>query len=321
MQEAQRFPEDYDGIIAAVPANSRINLHTYFVWNYVHLHGENSTSVFSKEDAEAISAWMSKFYQSRGNGQPGDRFVTLPVSDEETIRQVMAGIRQAFPGFTEKQLAALEAVYRGPHAPDTGERIYCGMPMGSEAYGGGISGYEGETPSNYYPFLWALGAEKKAEEFDFSNDWRRVRELLSEDMDADSVELEPFFARGGKLLMYSGSADPLVPFPNAVEYCDRLFARFGGAEAVADHFRYYLLPGRNHGGDGKGYNFLCTETIEPILPVLRRWREEGIEPGQLYGIHIPPEKTTQTMYQYTMQQAENMDEPTAIRALMPYTGK
>lgn len=317
MKEALKFPEDYDGIIAAVPAFSRVNLHTYFVWNYLHLHGENNTSVFSQEEAEAISQWVNGFYQSKGDNQPGDEFVTLPRADEDTIRQVMDGIRQAFPDLTEKQLTALEAVYRGPFAPDTGERIYCGMPMGSEMYGGGISGYEGEEPGNYYPFQWALGADKKAKDFDFSKDWRRTRELLSEDMDADSTALEPFFAHGGKLLMYSGSADPLVPFPDAMEYCNRLFERFGGAEALMESFRYYLLPGRNHGGNGKGYNFLCTEILEPILPVLRRWREEGIEPGQLYGIPTPPEKLMQTESSTCEEQKEIA---TVIRPLQPYTG-
>ena len=84
-----------------------------------------------------------------------------------------------------------------------------------------------------------------------------------------------------------------------------------------EHFRYYLLPGRNHPGTGKGYNFLCTETLEPVLPVLRRWREEGIQPGQLYGIPTPPEKLMQTESSTCEEQKEIA---TVIRPLQPYTG-
>lgn len=321
MKEAQCFPEDYDGILAGVPANSRLDLHTYFLWNYVQMRTPEGLPLFTEDEIREISDFVTGFYQSRMDGQPGDQFVSMPQADEATIRAVLQGLQQAFPALTDAQRNALEAVYRGPVEPDTGKQIYCGLPMGSEGYSGGLEIYIKEELHNYYPFIWAFGEEKVPMQFDFGKDWRYVKELLSEDMDADSVALEPFFARGGKLLMYSGSVDPLVPFPKGIEYCDRLFARFGGSEALADRFRYYLLPGRNHGGNGKGYNFLCTETLEPILPVLRRWREEGVEPGQLYGIHIPPEQTTQTMYQYTMEQAENMSSPTAIRPLQPYTGK
>ena len=106
------------------------------------------------------------------------------------------------------------------------------------------------------------------------------------------MELEPFFSRGGKLIVYSGSSDPWVPFLSALEYCDKLYARFGSAEAVENHFRYYLLPGRDHGGSGKGYNFLCTKDLQPIFSVLRGWREDGILSEDMYAVPVSPEKIT-----------------------------
>ena len=58
----QRFPDDYNGIIAGVPANNRVYLHTYFLWNYVHLHPKNGTALFFDQQITAIANCAVDFF-------------------------------------------------------------------------------------------------------------------------------------------------------------------------------------------------------------------------------------------------------------------
>ena len=58
----QRFPDDYNGIIAGVPANNRVYLHTYFLWNYVHLHPKNGTALFFDQQITAKANCAVDFF-------------------------------------------------------------------------------------------------------------------------------------------------------------------------------------------------------------------------------------------------------------------
>ena len=284
LAEAQRFPEDYDGILGGVPANNRTHLHTYFLWAHNHFRPRGVGPLFSREDVYAITAAAVEYHQSVGDGVPGDDFVTLPRMDESSIDEMLALIARRVPALDSLRLDALRAVYRGPVNPRTGERIYNGIPAGAERYGCGIYECQREESPHFYPFVWTFGAEYNGYDFDFDRDMNRVNEVLAADLNANSADLSAFRDRGGRLILFSGSADPCVPYPDAMRYYDRVAAASGGYAAAMEFARWFLFPGRDHGSAGRGVSEVwADESGAGEMTALRRWREEGIAPDVLIG--------------------------------------
>ena len=278
MSEAQRFPEDYDGIIAAVPAHNRTNLHAYFLWNHVHLRTREGRVLFTADELNIISDLAAAFFQSRGDGKKGDNFVSSPWQDENTVSDFIAFLAVNHRDFTSEQLDALRAVYSGPVNTVTGKRIYNGMPIGSEIYGCGILDCAAEKAPHFYPFMWTFGADYCAHDFDFGMDMQRVNDLLDEDLNANATDLSAFADRGGRLIMYSGSADPCVPYPDALAYYKEIEMEAERCGKSQEFMKYFLVPGMDHGAGGRGANRVLGSRGEDLMAALRAWREEGTPP-------------------------------------------
>lgn len=295
---SQRFPKDYNGIIAGVPANNRIFLHTYFLWNHNHLRTKDGKVMFEAEQVKEITLCAAKYFQTKNDGEKGDNFVSFPQSDDNTIEEFIAFLKNEHPEFDEAQLSALKKVYEGPVNPGSGERIYNGMPIGSEMYGCGIMDCQAEESPHYYPFVWALGADCDPYDFDFDKDLELVSDALSADMNANNPDLSAFDSLGGKLIMYSGSADPCVPFPDAMRYYERVCDFMGGYDKASSFVRYFLMPGKDHGGGGLGTNslFVCDHSGNE-LDALRAWREKGIAPDILMAAKLDWENEGKVIFE------------------------
>ena len=305
MMEAQRFPEDYDSIFCFVPAHERLYGKMLRLWLSRHERAADGTPLFTKEQIREITAQGVAFYQSQGDGQPGDNFITLPAADAETVDAFIAWLGVHMPELTRQQLEALRAIYIGPINALTGERICKGIPIGSESMDGGISA---ESGKNYTDFVltWTFGADYDSQTFDFGADWDTVQSRMSAILDAHSVALEPFFDRGGKLVIYAGSADPRCTFYCSMDYYDRLLEHFGGYEKLKDHCRFFLMPGRSHGG-GDGTQQIWPDPVEgDEFLIIRRWLEEGKAPDVIYAVR--PNQTDKSL------------EPEIVRPLYPYIG-
>jgi len=306
LSEAQRFPLDYDGIVAGVPANNRVFLHTYFLWTHNHLV-KNGKPLFTAEQVGALTSYGTQYFQSKGDGERGDNFITFPWIDENTVEGYITFLRSK-KEFTEEQLEALTAIYDGPTDPESGRRIYNGMPIGSEKYGCGIMDCQVKESPHFYPFPWTFGADYNADGFNFGSDLEKVSDKLSRELNANKTDLSAFKANGGKLLAFSGSADPCVPYQDAINYYERAVKANGGYEKTAEFFRYFLLPGRDHGGGGDGINAFFQSHM---LEYLRRWRENGEAPDGIECARVENgEKVwSRTVYNYLSEKFPKRELP------------
>jgi len=280
IMEAERFPEDYDGILAGKPANNRIALHTYFLWNHVHLRTREGKKLFTEKEVQSLSREAARFFAGKNGGRKGDPFVTLPYEGEDTEERFLLHLKKR-TSFSEEQLSALRLVYQGPLNPRTGERIYNGMPIGSERYGCGIMDSMAEESPHFYPFQWTFGLGYDGYDFDFDRDLDRMLSLPGAEMNAGKADLSAFGRAGGKLLVYSGASDPCVPYPDAMRYYERAAENAGGYGEISGTARYFLAPGMDHGEGGLGAKSVTGEEGEDLLRVLRRWKEEGKAPDRL----------------------------------------
>lgn len=300
--EAQRYPEDFDGIYAEVPSILNAAFHTNYMWAWRHLRGEDGSPLLTQEERAQITALAVEFFRAHGDGEPGDRFVSYPYSGKETIPDFMRFLREKAPHLSEDQLAGLQAVYEGPFDRKRGLRISCGMPIGSE---GNWNSYFGESCPGVYPFVWAFGPSFDPRKFDFSDDFQIFNEKMSKYINATSPDLSAFRARGGKLLASAGTADPVVLYPELNIYFEKVSDFLGGIEKAMECFRYYLLPGRGHGG-GSGADSISSPGKNGwgAFDALVRWVEDGEAPCCLDAVsHENPANTekrafTRKIYPY-----------------------
>lgn len=280
LSEAQRYPEDYDAILCGAPANNRICLHLYFLWNFLHLKDQNRKPLFDFETCKQITQSAVEFANRQGDGRKGDQFITFPKSDPDTLHAFVSSVSQQL-SLSKEQSSALYAVYDGPKNAKNGKRIYNGMPLGSELYDCGL--YDtavSDTSPHDYLFYWALGKSFDPFDFDFNQDAETVIKKLSIHMSANDADLSPFFGRGGKLMIVSGTADACVPFPDALRYAVRV-SQAVGKEQTNQNFRFYLIPSVDHRIAGCNPNDVTSEDGKDLLTLLIEWYYGTTVPGSL----------------------------------------
>ena len=116
-------------------------------------------------------------------------------------------------------------------------------------------------------------------------------------MNASNPDLGAFKAHGGKILMYSGWADPVGPPMDAVNYYHRVTELMGGREKTESFFRLFMVPGMAHCRGGPGPNsFGALSTIasprnmidpeHDVLSALVQWVEKGSAPDHIIAAHL-----------------------------------
>lgn len=276
LQEAQRYPEDYDGIVAAIPAHCRTPLHAYFLWNDQIL----AKCPFTPEQEANVIAAGTEYMAAKETPAAAGKFVSDPRHTKEDIEGVVALALKKDPTLTPAHAEALRKLFDGPRQAVTGERIFNGIPFGSALE---------KAHGHLYLFKWVFGANKNLAEINFGADIDTYTAALGPFLNAENPDLSAFAKRGGKLLMTSGSADPVVPYTATLDYYERVIEHFGGLEKVQAFFRYYIIPGMSHGG-GPGIN-----KPPGLLDAVRNWREKGTVPNELQGQRFVDGKVELTM--------------------------
>ncbi len=278
LMSAQRYPDDYDGILAGAPANNRTHLHSLFLWNYKAAN--EADCFFTKEQVQSITNAVLAANVGKDGGYPGDRFLTDP-------RMATFNPDVLDTCLTKKELDVLKKMYVGPVNSATGEIIYAPVPFGSEAGGSGLFSQQRSTV-HHYPFRWVWGLDFDYRKFDFAADMNKVDAVLGHALNANDPNLETVRTSGRKILMYTGTCDPLVPFQDALNYYERVVEAQGSLKRTQTFFRYFLVPGMDHCGGGPGPNEfgdgisdLSKSAESNIFVALVKWVEEGKAPDKI----------------------------------------
>ena len=271
--EAQRFPEDYDAIIAGAPASPWSRLAPAMAMNAIAV---------SRPRAAIPQAKLQLLQDAALAQCDAADGVTDGVIGDPRRCDFDPGVLQCTAGdgddcLIAPQLAAVRALYDGPRDAQ-GRRFFPGFAPGAEAVGGtwnlwltGPEAQHGRFATQYFRHLIHDDPSWMLDDFDLVRDHAAARERRPE-LDADSTDLSAFFARGGKLLMYHGWADAAIPPGSTIEYYAALQRdqRRAGAQA-----RLFLAPGMSHCLMGPGPN------VFDALGTLDRWAEGGAAPERI----------------------------------------
>lgn len=289
LSEAQRYPEDYDGIVAGVPANNRTLLHAYFLWNYQATHTADGADMFTEEQVRNLTNAAVTCFKNKNCEFPNDAFITDPRGDENTAEEIISIALKNDVTLTEEQCGAIRKLYKGPINPRTGERIHTPIPFGSESSIYGIMMQQNlkRTEELLYVFRWVFGKEYDYMSFDFDRDMDTYNDALSEHINANFSDLHAYKNHGGKFIMYSGSADPIVPYQDALSYYERVIENQKSLEAATEFIRYFIIPGMSHGNDGPGAQYVASiidGMQKDLLDAVVAWVEQGKAPDMLLAI-------------------------------------
>jgi hypothetical protein len=300
LMEAQRFPDDYDGIIAGAPAYNWTRLFTGFVWNaqWLSRAGASISAAKAPALAQAVLGQCDKL----------DGVVDGLVSNPNMCRFDPVVLRctgaETDSCLTDPQLEALRAVYRGPHNPK-GEQIYFGFPPGGE-FVPGSAGWDlwifGPSPgtsiqnafgSNFIKYV--VGApQSDVAGFDFGKDFDALHAGLAGTLNATDPDLSRFAARGGKLILWHGWSDAAIPAQGTIAYQDDVVSKMG-ADRAASFVRTFLAPGMHHCAAGAGPSEFGQNGPEPgqddpatsLTAALHAWVEDGRAPEQVVARQMP----------------------------------
>lgn len=185
-----------------------------------------------------------------------------------------------------KEVAAAKAIYDGARNPRTGELLFPGWIRGSEALPDGSGSWAGYFVDRPEParlaFLrfWMFGDPNwDLMSFDFDRDVQYADAHLNF-VSAVDPDLSAFQKHGGKLLMYQGWADPVVPPEDTIQYLESVQRKMGGPASTSSFVRLFMVPGMGHCRGGSGPD------VFDSLNALDEWVEQGRAPNKIAAQHI-----------------------------------
>jgi feruloyl esterase len=301
--EAQRYPEDFDGIIAGAPANYWSHHFTGFVWNEQALLKPGSAIPPSKLPA-IQSAALAACDTLDG---VKDGLVEDPRVCHFDPGMLACKGEDSPSCLTPPQVEALRKVYEGPKNPRTGAQIFPGYPPGTEAGPAGWAAWiTPQSPEAAIQFRFgntyygqAVFEDPKWDfhKLNFDTDVAFGDEKAGSVLNSYNPDLRSFRAHGGKLLQYHGWGDAAIAPMISIQYYEDVKAFLGrfpdarsdASRPVQDFYRLYMVPGMGHCGGGIGPNnfgngfAMTNDPSQNIFAALERWVEKGTAPEQLIG--------------------------------------
>jgi feruloyl esterase len=283
LKEAQMFPEDYDGIIAGAPANrTAISL-----W-IAHAVLKDPASYIPPAKYPVIH--QAALNACDMNDGLRDGLIDDPRSCKFDPKVLLCKEEDGASCLTAPQVEAARKIYSPAINPRTGKEMFASLIPGTEL-GWGVQALGPEPSANIYDqYRYVVFKDPKWDWKTFNFDSDVVRGDLPENlvMNATDPNMQPFFSRGGKLLLYHGWSDPNVPAVNTIKYFERVVEHLSGPAKAGNSVRLFMAPGMGHCGGGEGPN-----TFDKV-GALERWREQGIAPDKLNASHSTDGKIDRT---------------------------
>jgi feruloyl esterase len=285
LSEAQRFPDDFDGIVASAPTNNWTGQMAAGVEAVASVHraslSEPADSLFEKLRRGVLAACDA-----------ADGVVDSVLIDPRRCRfdpaQLQCG-QSVLSGacLSAAQVAAARTVYRGIVDPRTSTTVFRGLPPGTEPFWS--EALDPTAPNivrvSYWRWLVLGDSTWKWQTFDLASPagyaaFQKSERELGPIMNAVNPDLSGFRRRGGKLIHIHGWADQRVPATNSIDYYEAtrtFFRSSAGSDDVSSFYRLFLAPGQSHSVGDFG-----------AQAALEAWVERGIAPEMLVFADTTP---------------------------------
>jgi feruloyl esterase len=291
--EAQRFPEDYDGILAGAPAN---------FWTHLLTKALADAQATTLDPASYIPSSklpvMARAVNAACDAQDGvaDGILNEPNKCHFDPEVLLCKDGDSDKCLTVPQITALKKLYAGP-SDAKGRKIFPGyLPGAEEGQGGWGPWITGSAPGKSLLFAFGTGyfSNMVYEKADWNYKDAKIEEAVkaadektAKILNATDPDLAAFKARGGRLILYHGWNDPAISALNTINYFESVVSKMGGPETDA-FTRLYMAPGVQHCGGGPGPDSFGengaaegSDAQHNMGLALERWVEKGIAPSAI----------------------------------------
>ena len=291
LMEAQRYPEDYDGIIAGAPANYWTHLLATFASDILAT-ASGSAGYIPSSKLPAIQAAALRACDA--NDAVSDGVIENPAQCRLDSSALECQAAESDGCLTAPQVQSLKKIYDGLR-DQSGKQIFPGFSPGGEAEAGGWGPWiTGPGPEKSAIFFFATNFFRNMVFNDPAWDYRTFsldRDLkaatkLAGVLNATDPDLRRFQARGGKLILYHGWSDAAIPAQNAIDYYQSVVKKIG-RKKNSSFVRLYMVPGMQHCGGGSGPNSFGQggvprgDASRDVAAALERWVEQGVAPEEI----------------------------------------
>jgi hypothetical protein len=294
LMEAQRFPADYDGIVAGDAGNFWTHQMASEVWNGVVTSTPDTN--LSQEKLRLVEGAVLATCDAEDG--IADGIISDPQHCHFDPKKLLCKGADGPACLTAAQVAAVEKLYSGPMNPRTGKNLYPGFYPGGELGWGKDGGQmvinrttsSGVSSNDFFRYALFRNPDWAFRSFDFDHDMQAADEKLGPIANATDPNVEEFRKLGHKLIYYHGASDPLIPAQNGIDYYEKVVAAEKGLERTQEYFRAFLVPGLYHCAGGPGPTAFGTSLPAPesqmdadhdILSALDRWVEKGVAPAKI----------------------------------------
>ncbi|MGH9736875.1 MAG: tannase/feruloyl esterase family alpha/beta hydrolase [Candidatus Acidiferrales bacterium] len=308
LMEVQRFPSDYNGVIAGAPANFWSHLLATGVWNAQALTASAGSYIPSKK-LPVIASAVNAACDAKDGVRDGVLNDPRKCHFDPATLLCLCGDSDFC--LTAAQVTTLKKLYAGSR-DSSGRQIFPGfLPGGEEGEGGWALWITGSVPGRALLFDFVDGYFADMVYDDPSWNYRTAKlddavkaadQKTGRELNATDPNLRAFAGRGGKLIIYHGWNDPAIPALNTIHYYDAVLRTLGEKD-VNSFVRLYMIPGMQHCEGGPGADSFDApgdgesrqgDARHDIQAAMQAWVERGIAPGTIVAAHYDGKKLKMT---------------------------
>jgi pimeloyl-ACP methyl ester carboxylesterase len=300
---AQRYPNDYDAIVAGAPAIHWDRFQSYQIWPQLAMKFEAGGPIAIPKQQLATSRAVAACDAADGvtDGVIGDpRTCTYdPTTDTQITRASCTSSDTTC--LTPGEASAIQKIWGGARNL-AGQQLWPGIERGAD-----LAAFAGPVPfpipieqARYWVYFdpnwdWNTLTYANYEQY-FNDNVRMVGPLMG----TDNPDISKFKARGGKLIVYHGWADNLIMPQGTVQYYQQMQQTVAQSDSFA---RLYMVPGMGHCGGGAGVNefgqdasgIVAADAKHDVFRALMDWSEKGTVPTSLIASRIDNGAVSRTL--------------------------
>lgn len=270
--QAQRYPQDWDGIISGAPANDWTGIMTTFAYTAQIAEPHRRAGLLGPKINLVYEAALKTCDAADGLK---DGLISNPTTCRFNPAVLQCKSGSGATCLSKPEVDTLRTLYGGVRTGG-GKLVMPGFPVGSELnWGTWFTRTDAEVPGGMqevFRYMVYDDPDWSWKNFNIDRDYPAMTRRLAPLIDATDTDLRPFARRGGKLLMYHGWEDTAIPAGNSIRYFEAARSRLG---ARASQARLFMVPGQAHCFGGSGPN------VVDMIGALDKWVEGGEAPERL----------------------------------------
>ena len=283
LKEAQKFPGDYDGIIAGAPANRS----ALALWIAFAELKDPASHIPASKYAMVHQAVLNACDAVDGLK---DGLIDDPTKCKFDPKTIQCKEGDGPDCLTAAQVGAVKKMYTAATNARTGQVLFPSIVPGSEL-GWAVLGAGPEASQvilDQYQYVGFKDPNWDWRTFDWDKDIARTETPENLVMNATDPNLKPFFSHNGKVILYHGWSDPNITPLSTVQYYKSVVDTLGGEKNTTNSIRLFLEPGMGHCGGGEGPNKF------DVVSALEGWVEKGSAPQSMIASHSTAGKVDRT---------------------------